>query len=424
MSRRVVLGILLLIILGAGAFVVAPIAIWTYHIERASRLAASGMSYPSPRTVGSFPVATNDARLEQALTSIAAAMRWRPSNERAYRLAGQIHRARGQLAEAAQVLEQARRINSRDPLLAWDASLVYDHMAQAIQSNPASDEATTYVQFDPANRLRDAWAVAGVGRTQALALALEAMDVNDADQARTWVERARAMEPTSTQEWRSVALIYRRLNDVPNARAAYEAASRLSPQNRDIWNDLAAVYIQAKDYDLALQAYERARAASEGVLGESIILYQSGVVRHNYLSPPDLVGAQQAFSQAITSDTFGENLTAKVDAFVRSGQIYTEERRWDEAAAQFGRALALDPQNSKAHLSLARMLWQQERPDEARAQIQALLRYDPADKEAYRLLGSFAAQEQNIAEAREMYEKVLAIDPQDERARQALAALQ
>ncbi|MFN0053945.1 MAG: alkaline phosphatase family protein [Planctomycetales bacterium] len=50
---------------------------------------------------------------------------------------------------------------------------------------------------------------------------------------------------------------------------------------------------------------------------------------------------------------------------LQTGQLYQRLNRWNEAAEAFGRALALDPDNSHAHLGMCRVYLQRKRPEAA-----------------------------------------------------------
>lgn len=134
-SDRVTLT-LVLVSLAALAYMLAPAALSAYNLERAGRLMAAGLTWPNPRTVDSRPRLRDNSALEQALGHLAAAIRWRPGNSRAYRMAGQVYAARADWQRAAEALEQARAVAPRNPVVAWDASLIYEQMWQAAENAP------------------------------------------------------------------------------------------------------------------------------------------------------------------------------------------------------------------------------------------------------------------------------------------------
>jgi hypothetical protein len=83
-----------------------------------------------------LPQARDPQALEQALAYLASAARQRPEHPHAYRLMGQIYAARAEWERAAASLDQARGLAPRNPLYAWEASLIYERMAQAAEQAP------------------------------------------------------------------------------------------------------------------------------------------------------------------------------------------------------------------------------------------------------------------------------------------------
>jgi hypothetical protein len=142
LRRRIPFGLswlalaLLACILLALAWLLAPTLHWAYDIELAGRLIDRGLAWPEPRGSDSLPAPRNEQALDQALPYLADAIRQRPTHSQAYRLAGQIYAARGAWDQAAAALEQARALAPHNPLYAWETSLVYRRMQQAVDQAP------------------------------------------------------------------------------------------------------------------------------------------------------------------------------------------------------------------------------------------------------------------------------------------------
>ncbi|MGH2544081.1 MAG: tetratricopeptide repeat protein, partial [Ardenticatenaceae bacterium] len=113
--------------------IATPFVLWAYNVERAGQLMERGLAWAEPRYVDTLPVAHDRGALEDALGHLAAAMRWRPDHEYPYRLAGQIYTARGEWLQAAESYEQARLRAPDNPLLAWEAGLVYEQMIEIVE---------------------------------------------------------------------------------------------------------------------------------------------------------------------------------------------------------------------------------------------------------------------------------------------------
>lgn len=113
-----------------------PLLLWAYNVEQAGALIEQGMAWPEPRLAESLPSSRDQHKLERAAEYLSIAIRWRPEHAHAYRLLGRVHVARGEWAAAATALEQARMRAPRNPLLAWEAGLIYERMQQLINEAP------------------------------------------------------------------------------------------------------------------------------------------------------------------------------------------------------------------------------------------------------------------------------------------------
>lgn len=112
--------------------------LWAYNVEQAGRLMDQGMVWPTPRLSDSLPQATDEAALQAALGHLAAAIGWRPDHYYAHRLAGQIHAARQDWFAAVDAQNRARALAPKDPLVHWEASLVFETMMLESLAAPAT----------------------------------------------------------------------------------------------------------------------------------------------------------------------------------------------------------------------------------------------------------------------------------------------
>lgn len=81
------------------------------------------------------------------------------------------------------------------------------------------------------------------------------------------------------------------------------------------------------------------------------------------------------------------------------GDVFREKRRWEEAEAEYRKAVALDPKSHSARLSLAITLFSQLKNDEAFSLDQSLLAENAADPEANLLAGEILVQRNQFSEA-------------------------
>jgi tetratricopeptide (TPR) repeat protein len=122
------------VIVALGLLAARPWLLWAYNVERAGREMDAGLVWPEPRYADSLPKSRDERRLENALSYLATAMRWRPQDAYAQRRVGEIYAARQDWWKAAQTFETARTLAPRDPLLAWESSLIYDAMWRVVQA--------------------------------------------------------------------------------------------------------------------------------------------------------------------------------------------------------------------------------------------------------------------------------------------------
>ena len=81
------------------------------------------------------------------------------------------------------------------------------------------------------------------------------------------------------------------------------------------------------------------------------------------------------------------------------GDVFREKRRWDEAEAEYRKAVALDRKNRNARLSLAITLFAELKTDEAFNLDESLLAEDGTDPEANLLAGEILVQRNQFPQA-------------------------
>jgi protein O-GlcNAc transferase len=126
--------------------------------------------------------------------------------------------------------------------------------------------------------------------------------------------------------------------------------------------------------------------------------------------------AAQAGRYADAAQEFRKALAAQpesVEARVNLGSVLALSGDRDGAAGQFRDALRLDPSNVTSHFNLGSLL----PPDEARPHLEAVVSARPDDAEARRLLAQALRDGGHLSEAMEHYGKAIALAPADETAR-------
>ena len=130
------------------------------------------------------------------------------------------------------------------------------------------------------------------------------------------------------------------------------------------------------------------------------------------------VGASDLFRRALEQKpTDVRTLTAYGTALDKAGD-------WQQADAQFEKALTTDPENRFARYDLAQLELQHGKLSEAEQNFRRLLADNPADGEAHAQLGAILAATNRATEGQKELEAALAIDPNSFNALFNLASLE
>jgi tetratricopeptide (TPR) repeat protein len=106
--------------------------------------------------------------------------------------------------------------------------------------------------------------------------------------------------------------------------------------------------------------------------------------------------------------------TPALEKVYQDGRLAFKERRYDEAATQFARVVAADPENFKARLNWAAALSYLNKPEEAIIQCQYVLARDPTNAEAYYQWGAVLRRIGQHQEAIEKFDQAFALKPMAE----------
>ena len=103
-----------------------------------------------------------------------------------------------------------------------------------------------------------------------------------------------------------------------------------------------------------------------------------------------------------------------IEQLYQDGRVAFKERRYDDAAVQFARVVAADPESLKARLNWAAALSYGNKAAEAIVQCQNVLARDPANAEAYYEWGAALRRAERHQEALEKFDQALALKPMPE----------
>ena len=109
-----------------------------------------------------------------------------------------------------------------------------------------------------------------------------------------------------------------------------------------------------------------------------------------------------------------------INALNNLALAYNEQRKYDKAAENLTRILAIDPNNAAARANLALTLNRLKRYDEAQKLIETAIRINPAEAAAYNIYGLMMLEQNRPAEAAPLFEKALQLNPDHAEAKENL----
>jgi tetratricopeptide (TPR) repeat protein len=137
----------------------------------------------------------------------------------------------------------------------------------------------------------------------------------------------------------------------------------------------------------------------------------------------DALAKRGQFDQAISHYHLAQRYAADCAPFNNLGSLLARQGKFDEAAAQFRRALAFDPNSSAAHANLGMALARQNRSDESMEHFRRAIEINPLAITAHRGTARLLLLEGKIDEARAEFERAIAIDSRDTTSQNELALL-
>ena len=176
-------------------------------------------------------------------------------------------------------------------------------------------------------------------------------------------EHITRLDPESTDDWVTLARLYRMANEPEKAEAALKTALELEPQSEAALAALASIYTDRGEHEKAT-----------------------------------------ALLQGASAGTSSNVLGALAYAYEQSGEI-------EKAVDTYRRALLLDTENYELRRRLAETLLRSEQIDAAIAEYQVLLEIDPEDAEAYLRLSQLFRHRKQFGEARDAIESAKRLDP-------------
>lgn len=192
----------------------------------------------------------------------------------------------------------------------------------------------------------------------------------------------------------------------------------------DAYHLLGKIYYNWGDYPRAQGAFEKAIAINPAYIEASLHLAITLSDMGKYEEADTLYERVQSIraSQPKGLDLYLKSKIANLYASI--GTIYVESFLYEEAAAEFLRALALCPDFPDIRLKLADTYREQKAYDKAIAEYQTLRDKHPNYIPALHHLGLCHYSQEDKAQARIVWEEALALDPENAQTRAYLRSLE
>jgi tetratricopeptide (TPR) repeat protein len=188
----------------------------------------------------------------------------------------------------------------------------------------------------------------------------------------------------------NLGVVYARTDRLEQAIITYRRAGELRPDDPSVLLNLGLAYLKQQSYGDALAVFQRLVEVDPGTR----FARDAGLLHRlvaGYLKQRPLEEVRS------TLDAFLAKLPLASASLVLC-RLYSENERFEEAAAQCRQTLAIDPLFPGVHLTLARVLLSQGSP-EAEQELSTAIREGPTDAEALYDVGVALLQVGRVAEA-------------------------
>lgn len=244
-----------------------------------------------------------------------------------------------------------------------------------------------------------------------------------ADDAIRGYRNSLALEPGYTPALVNLGNIYLELDRLEDARASFASALEKRPTNPAAHYGLGQVALSKRSYAEAVEHFEKALALAP----EANRIHYALALAYRGLGNTEkakLHLAQQGPVGVRVADPLVDRLVeliAGVRVHLFRGKIALEAKRYEEAAAEFRKAIEAKPETVPAHINLGAALTQLGDLKRAAEEFNAALRFDPNNVNAHYNLAVLLANEKQHEQAIVHLQAVTAINPTDSGAQFFLA---
>ncbi len=191
--------------------------------------------------------------------------------------------------------------------------------------------------------------------------------------------------------WAGFSTGEQRAELVEKALVYSDQAIALSPNTADIWNERAQIYATVGDVEKAKEVYEESLAVDDEYA-------------RTHLSLGELYETQERWADAAAEYSRAKELNPKlIEAYSDLGNAYLQMGDVEKAKEVYEESLAIDDEYARTHLFLGRLYEAQERWADAAAEYLRAIELNPKLTEAYSDLGNAYLQMGDLERALEAY---------------------
>jgi tetratricopeptide (TPR) repeat protein len=305
----------------------------------------------------------------------------------------------------------------RAAALAGDLSHVQLRLAETLANRGLNDEAALIIErVLKANTIEP--------RAQ-LAKARLLFEQGKIEESRMWAEKSAAAAPDKRATQILLAQIYRRLGDKQGEQRAQAAAAEL-PEGHTPWDDPDVQSVNSLRRDRAWQLLTGERPAESGQIAAVTELLAELALAdpaagaaiepvRTYLEQKDHAGAEAVLRQLLLRHDDSERLHYQL------GVLCFQQQRYEPAAEEFRRAVALKPDHVDAYYNLGHALRMTGDEKAARDAFVAAVRLSPSHARARANLAEVLFSEGKTEEARQHLAVAAKLAPQDPKVRELMA---
>lgn len=188
----------------------------------------------------------------------------------------------------------------------------------------------------------------------------------------------------------------------------------LNPNFYEGYNTLGIWQIKRGQYAEAEQSFKQAlEKAPNFTLANANLSVAQSLLKKPEEAEANLEKAVRANDGKVSSDVW-------INALNSLAAAYNEQQKYDKAAENLSRILAIDNANAPARANLALTLTRLKRFDEAQKLIESAIQLRPNEAEAYNIYGVILLEQNRNAEAAGLFERAIQLKPDYAEARENL----